>query len=205
MMPLGRPLLVGLAGVLTALLIGWLIAASFAPAPTEPPAAESRTPRASPPPRDAARRIRATLFYISQDGQRLATIDREVPFAEATADQASRLLEAELAAPPEPLAPAIPRGTRLRQVYVTDRGEAYVDFSRELTTAHPGGSLNELLTVHAIVNVLTTNLPAIDAVQVLVEGREVDTLAGHVDIRRPLRPRATEKMPVIFSPEREKR
>ena len=36
------------------------------------------------------------------------------------------------------------------------------------------------------VNVLTTNLPAIKAVQVLVGGHEVDTLAGHVDLRRPL-------------------
>jgi hypothetical protein len=36
------------------------------------------------------------------------------------------------------------------------------------------------------VDVLTANLPAITAVQVLVDGREVDTLAGHVDLRRPL-------------------
>jgi germination protein M len=191
MMRLGRPLLVGVAGVLTALLIGWLIAASLSPS-AEPPEADPAPPTGSPPSRDAERRIRAKLFYVSQDGQRLATIDREVPFAEATADQARRLLEAELVTPPEPLAPAIPTGTRLRQVYVTDRGEAYVDFSRELMTAHPGGSLNELLTIHAIVNVLTTNLPAISAVQVLVEGKEVETLAGHVDIRRPLRPRESE-------------
>ncbi|MPZ17701.1 MAG: hypothetical protein GEV06_07305 [Luteitalea sp.] len=189
---LGRPLLVGVAGVLTALLIGWLIAASFS-RPAGPPEAQPTTSAAAPTPRDAERRIRAKLLYVSEDGQELATVDREVPFAEATADQARRLLEAELTAPPEPLVPAIPAGTRLRQVYVTDRGEAYVDFSRELITAHPGGSLNELLTVHAIVNVLTTNLPAITAVQVLVEGKEVETLAGHVDIRRPLRPRESEE------------
>ena len=33
---------------------------------------------------------------------------------------------------------------------------------------------------------MTTNLPAVKAVQILVDGREVDTLAGHVDLRRPL-------------------
>ena len=37
-----------------------------------------------------------------------------------------------------------------------------------------------------IVNVLTTNLPDIKAVQILIDGKEVDTLAGHVDLRRPL-------------------
>jgi hypothetical protein len=36
------------------------------------------------------------------------------------------------------------------------------------------------------VNAVTANLPAIQRVQILIEGREVDTLAGHVDLRRPL-------------------
>jgi Sporulation and spore germination len=52
--------------------------------------------------------------------------------------------------------------------------------------AHPGGSTNELLTIYTIVHALALNLPAITAVQVLVDGREIDTLAGHVDLRRPL-------------------
>ena len=30
------------------------------------------------------------------------------------------------------------------------------------------------------------NLPAIKSVQILVDGQEVETLAGHVDLRRPL-------------------
>ena len=29
-------------------------------------------------------------------------------------------------------------------------------------------------------------MPAITAVQMLVDGKEVETLAGHVDLRRPL-------------------
>jgi hypothetical protein len=36
------------------------------------------------------------------------------------------------------------------------------------------------------VDVLTVNLPAISTVQLLIEGKEVETLAGHVDLRRPL-------------------
>jgi hypothetical protein len=43
-----------------------------------------------------------------------------------------------------------------------------------------------LLTVFAIVNAVTTNLPTIQRVQILIDGREADTLAGHVDLRRPL-------------------
>ena len=69
---------------------------------------------------------------------------------------------------------------------MTAGGEAYVDLSRELTAAHPGGSLNELLTIYTLVDALTVNLPAISSVQLLVDGKEVDTIAGHVDVRRPL-------------------
>ena len=69
---------------------------------------------------------------------------------------------------------------------MTDRGDAFVDLSREVVSAHPGGSLTELLTVYAIVNAVTANLPAVQRVQILVDGKEVDTIAGHVDVRRPL-------------------
>jgi germination protein M len=33
---------------------------------------------------------------------------------------------------------------------------------------------------------VTANLPAVQRVQILVDGKEVDTIAGHVDIRQPL-------------------
>ena len=48
------------------------------------------------------------------------------------------------------------------------------------------GSVSELLTIYTIVNALTVNLPTIKSVQLLVEGKEVDTLAGHIDLRQPI-------------------
>jgi hypothetical protein len=42
--------------------------------------------------------------------------------------------------------------------------------------------------VYAIVHAVTANLPSIRRVQILIDGREADTLAGHVDLRRPLEP-----------------
>ncbi|MFB3855199.1 MAG: GerMN domain-containing protein [Vicinamibacterales bacterium] len=133
-----------------------------------------------------ARRIKATLFYVSSDGARLVPVEREVPFGEGTLEQARRILMAQLGVAPPAHASAIPPGTRLRAIYVTEGGEAFVDLSDEVTKAHPGGATTELLTVYTIVGALTANLPAITAVQILVNGTEVDTLAGHVDLRRPL-------------------
>ena len=86
----------------------------------------------------------------------------------------------------EPTLSAVPPGTQLRSLFVGEHGDAYVNLSREFSSAHQGGSLNELLTVYTIVNALTVNLPAVTSVQVLIEGKEVDTLAGHIDLRRPL-------------------
>ena len=43
-----------------------------------------------------------------------------------------------------------------------------------------------VLTVYAIVNAVTANLPSVQRVQILVDGKEVDTIAGHIDVRRPL-------------------
>ncbi len=62
----------------------------------------------------------------------------------------------------------------------------FVDLSAEARTRHTGGALDELFTIYAIVDAVTVNLPAISRVQILVDGKEVDTLAGHVDLRHPL-------------------
>lgn len=148
---------------------------------------DSGRPVAQPAPGETAtRKITAHLFFVAEDGLHLAAVEREVPYGEGTVEQATRIIEAQLEPAPAPYTSAIPSGTRLRGLFVSSLGEAFVDLSPEVSSGHPGGSLNELFTVYTIVDTLTTNLPAIMAVQVLIDGKEVDTLAGHVDLRRPL-------------------
>ncbi|HZB26223.1 MAG TPA: GerMN domain-containing protein [Vicinamibacterales bacterium] len=143
---------------------------------------------AVPPPAAAGteRKITATLYFVSEDGLSLVGVQREVLFGEAVEEQARRILEAQLGRAPQPLMSAIPEATALRALFLTERGEAFVDLSGEARAKHTGGSLDEIFTIYAIVNALTVNLPAISRVQILVEGKEVDTLAGHVDLRHPL-------------------
>ena len=62
-----------------------------------------------------------------------------------------------------------------------------MDLDATVRIKHAGGSMQELLTVYSLVNTLLVNLPTASAVQILIDGREADTLAGHVDLRRPLR------------------
>jgi len=132
-----------------------------------------------------SRRIQATLYYLSDIGTDLIAVVREVPYGASPSEQARLILEAQLQTP-EGQASAIPPGTKLRGLFLGGKGEAYVDLSPEAQTAATGGTLDETLAVYAIVNALTTNLPDVTAVQILVDGKEVDTLAGHVDLREPL-------------------
>ena len=71
--------------------------------------------------------------------------------------------------------------------FVSERNEVFVDLDPAIRAAHPGGTMQELMTVYTIVNAVLTNLPNLQEVQILIGGQEADTLAGHVDLRRPLR------------------
>jgi hypothetical protein len=150
----------------------------------EPPV-DSAAPSAPPGTLERAH-IAASLYYASTDGQRLVEVRRDVDLAPDAASQGREIVRAQLAPAPKPYISVIPSGTTLRAFYITERGEAFVDLSRELSAAHPGGSLAELMTVHALVNAVARNLPAVQRVQILVDGQAVDSIAGHVDVRWPL-------------------
>jgi hypothetical protein len=171
-------------GVIAGIALAWVamrgLERLIRPRPAPPPPATTSQPPA------ATAHITATLFYVSDDGLMLIPVKREVPLAEGVVAQGREIVESELEPPPDPYVSPMPKGTMLRAFYVTERGDAFVDLSPEVSRAHPGGTSAELLTVYAIVNAVAINLPAVQRVQILVDGKSVDTIAGHVDVRRPL-------------------
>jgi len=91
--------------------------------------------------------------------------------------------------PGSELVSPLPPGIQLRQLYIDGQGIAYVDFGPALRDLHPGGSRAELLAVYSIVDTLAYNFDQVKRVKILIEGSEIETLAGHIDLRRPLKPR----------------
>jgi hypothetical protein len=173
------------AGVIVIALVAWVVSRGLERMAGLPPETVSvATSPTTPPP--GVPRITATLYYGSADGQALVPVRREVALAEGLVPQGREILSAQFEGAPAPFLSVIPEGTSLRALYVTNRGDAFVDLSSEVSSRHRGGSSTELLTVYAIVNAVTANLPTIQRVQILIDGREADTLAGHVDLRRPL-------------------
>lgn len=168
--------------------LGWLMFTALgrqlaSPTPDAEPVADAPEPPAAVGPR-----ISATLYFVSEDGTALEGAAIEVPLRDSPAAQARALIEAQLATDaPAPLTRAVPPGVTVRGVFLTGRDDAYVDLDGTFVSALPGGSHNELMATYAIVSVLTTNLTPVTRVQILIDGREVETLTGHVDLREPLR------------------
>lgn len=183
----GRTLALG-GIIVTAALLAWVL---FVALPRRYGARATSAATASVPPSPAdpaagGRKIKARLFYVAEDGVHLTSVERDVTYGEGTLEQAREIVAAQVAPAAEPLVSAIPPGTTVRALFITEGGEAFVDLSPEIAARHTGGTSDELLTVYTIVNALTENLPAITAVQLLVDGKETDTLTGHVDLRSPL-------------------
>ena len=164
------------------------------------PAADAEPAPAAAADKPAVPKIKAILYFASEDGLHLVPTEREVPLAEGAVAQARSILEAQLSAEaPAPLVTTIPKGAALRGIFVSERNEVFVDLDPAIRASHPGGTQQELMTVYTIVNAILTNLPDLQEVQILIGGQEADTLAGHVDLRRPLRKNDAIVAPVASS------
>ncbi len=85
---------------------------------------------------------------------------------------------------------AIPAGTRaLSAFYNAEDHSVVLDFSVELVTRHPGGSSAEAATLTSILRTVALNFPDALGCMILVNGAQVETLAGHLTMDRSFDPR----------------
>lgn len=129
-----------------------------------------------------------TLYFSDDQAMYLVDETREItikPSTQMAASEAGEIIKELIAGPKKPgLIATIPKETKLLGVEVAE-GLATVDFSEELQSKHPGGSSGELMTLYSLVNSLT-EVPEIKQVQIQINGANLDSLAGHVDLTNPL-------------------
>lgn len=124
------------------------------------------------------------VYFASEDGTKLVATTK--PTAQDAPDKYAAAIQTLLAGSKESgVVTVIPVKTKLRSVNV-ENGVAYVDFSGELVKNFNGGSTGEIMLVGSIVNTLT-EFPEVKAVQILINGAKVETIAGHMDLSEPLR------------------
>ena len=78
----------------------------------------------------------------------------------------------------------VPIGTKVLSLRVDEKGTAYADFSKELAKKGQG-SYGEMMLCYAITNTLT-EFPEIKRVQILIEGKKVNTISGHMEVEEPM-------------------
>src|SRR5262245_20040561 len=96
-----------LAGVVLLAVGVWLVVAML---PGFLSAPETRTAGEAPPAAADARKIQATLFRLSSDGNELETTSQEVLYGATAAEQARRIVEALVQPPPAGRLSPIPNG-----------------------------------------------------------------------------------------------
>lgn len=128
------------------------------------------------------------LYFADSDGRRLSIERREVT-GENLEDLFGRVIEELLRGPSEGTRlRTLPEAARVRTIFFRE-GTAWVDLDGAARDEHPGGTWTEVLAVYSIVNTLVENFTEVERVQILIDGSESDTLAGHVDISVPLESR----------------
>lgn len=128
--------------------------------------------------------ISVKVYYPDDSGMRLVAVEREI-LVDNTTDKYTAAVEALLDEPEEEnLTRIFPKNAAIRSVTVAN-GLATVDLDGNITKGFVGGSTGEEFLVGSVVNTLT-NFPEVQRVKFLVDGQDIETLSGHMDLSAPL-------------------
>src|ERR1700687_5968946 len=124
-----------------------------------------------------------TLYVADDDAGMLRARSAQIPLPGGRQQRAKELLRALLRiyqqpGAAHPLAPA----SDIRSIFLVDPGAAVIDLNAAFADQHRPGIPSEQLTVNSLVETLAVNVPGIQRVNILVEGKLRDTLAGHADL-----------------------
>lgn len=124
----------------------------------------------------------AVTVYVPSDGM-LAAASAAIKRQPDTQSQAREAVAAVLADPRAPQA-AVLKDIKLREFYLDSAGTAYIDLSPVQQSDIRASAWEEMTAVYALVNTLMQNFEEIKQVRFLLDGREAQTLAGHIDLSR---------------------
>jgi spore germination protein GerM len=128
-----------------------------------------------------------TLVFPDENANGYLTEQRRIP-SEGRPEVELMQVLTELCAGPHVrgAVSGLPRRTRPLAAFLDlEHHQAILDFSAELVTQHPGGSTAEVATLTSILRTVALNFPTLETCRILVDGAEVQTLAGHHVMDRP--------------------
>jgi spore germination protein GerM len=136
-----------------------------------------------------AERKEVLLYFSGPEGEYLIGEKRKILKKNEVKEEAKETIVELIKGPQGKLIPTLPPRTKLLTLQINDAGVAKVNFNPALTKDHPGGSSAEMMTVYSIVNSLALNFPKIKRVQILIDGKPIETITGHLSLRQPVPPK----------------
>jgi hypothetical protein len=128
-------------------------------------------------------------IYFSDPQERFLIPEKRYVFKENdAAAQAKEIVKALLEGSKAGLVNTFPAGVVLIDVKVGDAGIAFVNFSKNLIKKYQGGSTAEMATIYSLTNSITQNIPSIKKVKILVEGKELSSIKGHISTQKAFSP-----------------
>ncbi len=123
------------------------------------------------------------LFVAHDEDGTLRPESAQIPMPSGRQQRAEELLRALLSIYLDKSSPhVLGAGSEIRSVFLVDPGIAVIDLNAAFANTHRSGVLVEDLTVASLIHTISANTPGILKVQILVDGNERDTLAGHADL-----------------------
>ncbi len=129
------------------------------------------------------------LYFSDSEGEYLIGEKRQILRKNVVKEEAKEMIIELIKGPKEKLISTLPPRTKLLTLQIHDVGVAKVNFNSALSKDHPGGSTAEMMTVYSIVNSLALNFPQIKRVQFLIDGKPIETIAGHISLKQPVPPK----------------
>jgi len=130
----------------------------------------------------------AKIYFSDPQERFLKSEKRFVNKESDNALQAKEIVKALLNGSQNGLVNTFPKGVTVKDVKISDDGVASVNFHKDLLKAYEGSSASEMATIYSLTNSLTQNVSVITKVKILVEGKEIPSIKGHISTRKAFAP-----------------
>jgi spore germination protein GerM len=128
----------------------------------------------------------ALRLYYPVDN-RIDLVEKKVPRRTKQMAMAGAVIEEYFKGPGNVKSSRIPQSVKLLGLYKDSSQMLYVDLSDELRRNFQGDALTEYLLLKGLYESLISNLQDVQDIKILIEGKEAETLGGHLYLKYPLK------------------
>lgn len=139
----------------------------------------------------SAERI-VTLYFYDPDTDTLKSEQRMVASSTDIVDTCRTIVSELERGSMTGLSRPIPPDVKVNRASWRNNGVLVIDLSDNLVKETPEGSSAEISAVYAIVDSIAKNIGGVNAVQLTVDGRSLETLETHIEIDQPIAPDYTK-------------